>query len=1036
MKLNRILRNTWLCLSLVIFACSLSVNAQTQSTGSILRGTVQDELGGVVPGAKVTLVLPGGKTRVVTTGADGTFSLPNVNPGVYNFFVQIKGFQPFVISDLKAPHDEALKVTLLPASVEETTDIVAEAAGVSVEPDQNLTATVLGEDFIKDLPNNEDDLRDVLQALAGPGAGAASGGQSGAEILVNGFSGGRLPPKEAILKITINQNPYSAEFSQPGFGRIEIVTKPGNDNWRGTFGLNYNNSALNARNAFAVTKPDMRQQNFSFNLSGPIIKKKMSFFAHMERRDFTGGSTTNWIDATGAHAANVLAPNDNTNFSVRADYLVNQKNTLGLNYHRSQRNAENQEFAVSFGGGFGFGGNFGGGGRGGGGASGVVNFLLPERGTNSYNSTNDLQLLNTTIISSRLINEARLRLGYDTRNSSARTFGVAINVLDAFNGGGSTNGINNSHNFDYEIQDYLTYTLKKHTVKGGVQVQFVKPYSYSQSNFNGTYTFPSLACYNLIDSGAAKVCDPGGRGAYQFTLSKGSPALSYNQSESSWFINDDIRVSQTFTLSLGLRHEFQTNLGDKVNFAPRVGIAWSPFKDRKTTFRAGGGIFYQRLNENTYAQTIRFNGVTQLSYLITNPSQFLKTYKPGDPLPQTCDSTGNICKPSDALAGNTNRYILDPNLKAPYNYNFNFSVERQLPWGLTTTSNFVFSKGTHLFRTRNINAIKIDELATKAACQPAQPGQVVDINCTRPLPLEGNILQTESSAKSRFMMLNIGVNRRLGRTAMFFSNYTITDMRSDAGGQPANNYNLAGEWAQMSNRHQFFLMGRVSLPKGFSFNPMFSLRSGSPFNITLGQDANRDTSFNDRPAGIGRNADLPASLYSQVAGCRVGQLVNGVCTGTGAISFTDYLTKNFPNGIHAFGPGNVSFNANVSKTFGFGKRKDGGNANGGMGGGGGRGGGGGGRGGGGGMGGGPMGGPMGGMMGGMGGGGMRGGPGGGPGGGAEGARYTLQVSAQITNVFNHVNFGQYTGTLTSPYFYASNSASPGRQFELSMRFNF
>ena len=236
MKLNRIMRYPWLYLSLVVLAFSFSVTAQTPSGGTTLRGTVQDELGGIVPGAKVTLVLPGGKTRVVTTTADGTFALPNVSAGVYNFFVQIKGFQPHVVSDLKVPHDDAMKITLLPASVEEATDIVAEAAGVSVEPDQNLTATVLGEDFIKDLPNNEDDMLEVLQALAGPGASASGGG---AEIMVNGFRGGRLPPKEAILKITINQNPYSAEFSQPGFGRIEITTKPGNDTWRGSLGADF-----------------------------------------------------------------------------------------------------------------------------------------------------------------------------------------------------------------------------------------------------------------------------------------------------------------------------------------------------------------------------------------------------------------------------------------------------------------------------------------------------------------------------------------------------------------------------------------------------------------------------------------------------------------------------------------------------------------------------------------------------------------------------------------------------------------------------
>jgi hypothetical protein len=990
-------------LSLVVLACSSIVIAQTPpATVGTVRGQVVDDVDAVIPGAKVTLVLPGGKTRVVTTNGAGEFSIPNVAPGVYNFYVEMKEFKPFVMTDLKVPQADAMKVILGVADVEIATDVIADASGVSVEPDQNLTATVLDENFIKDLPNNEDDLRDVLQALAGPGAGAGSGGQNGAEILVNGFRGGRLPPKEAIMKITINQNPYSAEFSQPGFGRIEIMTKPGNDNWRGSINTSFRNSALDARNAFALQKPEMNQQQYGFNLSGPLIKKKMSFFANFDRTDFSGGNNTNAILPTGPFVANVLAPNDNTRMNVRVDYLINQKNTLGVSYNRSQRYTENQEFTVSFGGGFSFGRGGGGGGGfgGGGGTGGGVNFTLPERGTDSESVGNDLQIIGTTILSSRLINEARLRMGYDTRNSAARTQGVAINVLDAFNSGGSTAGISNTRQFDYEIQDYLTYTLKKHTLKGGFQTGYVNQYSFSLNNFNGTYTFPSLSEYCRI---ANVTCAPGlgtsGRGIYQFTANTGAPVIRYGQHESSWFINDDFRFSQALTVSLGLRHEFQTNLPDKNNFAPRLGIAWSPFKDRKTSFRAGAGIFYQRLNDSQYGQTLRFNGATQISYVIQNPT-FNPNYKPGDPLPGVASTN----------VQNTNVTILDPNMKAPYSYNFNGSVERQLPWGLVGSVNLLYSTSHHVFRTRNINAPRLE----RAVISPNGVITTDAVNATRPQPLLGNITQIEASARSEFKAMFVRLDRRMGRNFSFFANYSLTDIRSDAG-LPANNYDLRSEWGPVANRHSFFVMGRISLPKGIGLNPIFSVRSGSPYNITYGQDVNRDTSFNDRPAGINRNADLPASLYSQVTGCRSAG-ANGTCLQT----FADYLTLNYPNGVRAIGPGNVSMNLNLTKTFGFGKRDANANAGGGMGGmgggmGGGRGGMGGGRGGG-------MGGPMGGMMGG--------------GGGAEGARYSLQLQAQITNIFNKVNFGQYGGTLTSPYFGIANSSAPGRQIELSARFSF
>lgn len=1000
--MKRLLLTILLVLSGALFPGSVSYAQGTSS----LHGQVVDEVGAVIPGANVTITATSGpnagKPRSVVANAGGEFVVPNLLPGVYSLKVEYNGFQPFVQNDLKLPQADALKVMLTVKAVEIQTEVQAEINTVNTDPDQNQNGIVLNEEFIKaNLPDNEDDLRDYLQALAGPAAGGASGGQGGAQIMVNGFNATRLPPREAIMQIKINQNPFSPEYSQPGFGRVEIITKPGLDSLRGSFGMNFRNSALDARNAFAVTKPDLSQQRYNFNIGGPIIKKKMSFFAFMDRTNLTGASTTNAITLAGPFVANVPAPNNSTFFGIRTDYLVTNRNTLSVNYHRSMRESFNQEFAVRFGG-----GGFGGGGRGGGGgASGVTNFTLPERGTDSEGVSNDLQISNTTILTTRLINEARLRLGYDTSEARAHTPGVSINVLDAFNGGGSPTGLSNSRQFDYELQNYLTYSLKKHTIKGGVQVQHVKHNDYSASNFNGTYTFPSLDAYRAVLNG-----DPipvtSTRGRYQFTTSLGDPLLRYSQTEYSWFVNDDYRMSQSFTFSFGLRHEFQTHLADKNNFAPRLAIAWSPFKDRKTTIRAGAGIFYQRLNEGTYAMALRYNGLTQQSIIIENPV-YNPNYKPGDPLP---------------LAGNSNLSVqnsiirtLDPSLKAPSTYSLNLGVERQLPLGMVGSLTYNFSRGVHQYRSRNINAPRPELLGQLANCV----GQTTDVGCTRPDPTQGNIFQIESSASSVYHGLRFGLNRMIGRRFTVFSNYSLSFADNDSDGTgttPANNYNLASEWgpSSMNTRHTLFVGGRVTLPKGITLSPLVFASSGRPYNITLGQDVNRDTSFTDRPAGISRNSGLPASLYSQLTLCRSGvpDFNNpGACTG--GQTFGQYLAAVFPNGVNAIGPGSVNINLNISRTWGFGKRDSGA----GPGGGGGRGGGG-------------MHGGGGGMRG-MGGGGMMGG-----GGGPEGARYTVQLSANITNLLNHVNFGQYSGTLTSPYFGISNSASAARQFEMSLRFGF
>jgi hypothetical protein len=303
--------------------------------------------------------------------------------------------------------------------------------------------------------------------------------------------------------------------------------------------------------------------------------------------------------------------------------------------------------------------------------------------------------------------------------------------------------------------------------------------------------------------------------------------------------------------------------------------------------------------------------------------------------------------------------------------------------------------------------------------------------------------------------LEFGLNRRLGKITAF-GRYSLAWNRTDGEGIPANNYDLRSEWGRANNdrRHSVFVGGFVTLPKGFRLNTMINAFSGAPFNIITGFDDNGDGAINDRPLGIGRNASLPASLYSQLPDrliCVPGtspSRVNGafVCNpgGSPQVQLRDFLAKAYPNGVNPQGPGNFTVNAFLSKTIGFGRRSDNGNAqqiqnDPGFGGRGGRGGGGGG-----GRGGGPGGGPGGGgprmMGGGLGGPGGPGGPGGmmmgGPGGGAEGSRYNITFTIGATNLFNRVNFGQYSGTLGSAFFGLPSSSAPARQLDFNVRFSF
>jgi hypothetical protein len=247
---------------------------------------------------------------------------------------------------------------------------------------------------------------------------------------------------------------------------------------------------------------------------------------------------------------------------------------------------------------------------------------------------------------------------------------------------------------------------------------------------------------------------------------------------------------------------------------------------------------------------------------------------------------------------------------------------------------------------------------------------------------------------------------------MLFGNYTLSWTNSDSDGAtslPADNYNLAAEWgrAYTDRRHSVFVGGRISLPYGFNLSPFITASSGSPFSITTGFDENGDTNLNDRPSGLARNADLPASLYSLIPN----SCISGCQPGGSPVLLRDYLTANFPNGVKAENPGVFNVNLSISRTFSFGQRKDAGGQQG------------------------PGGFPGGGGRPGMGPGGM--GPMGGPPfGGGENGRFNVQLMAQITNLFNRVNYGSYSGVLGSPYFLQPSSAGGARQFELGVRFSF
>ncbi len=651
---------------LLIFT-GLFTFAQT-NTGT-LRGRVIDSLGAVVLGAEVTAVDANGAERKVQTNQAGEFSI-NLPAGKYTVRAASAGFALYENAEVEitAGRAAALDVTLSVAETQAEVNIGGEQ-NISTEPENNAGALVLKQEDIEALPDNDEDLEAALQALAGPGAGP-----NGGEIFVDGFSGGRVPPRDTIREIRVNQNPFSSEYDRLGFGRIEILTKPGTDKFRGELEFEFEDEALNSRNPFAANRAPFQVREFSTNVGGPIVKQRASYFVDFEFGDTADNSLINALILDPnlnvvPFQRSVPTPSREIEFSPRFDFQLNETNTLVARYEYERETSEN---------------------------SGLGGFDLLSRGVASRGTEHSLRLTETAVISGSIINETRFQYIRRRSTDESADDSPTIRVLDAFTGGGAGFGFAFSNEDRLEFQNYTSFVRGAHALKFGVRLRNNRLDNSSPANFAGTFTFISLDDYrNTI------LNLPGARPS-QFTIAGGEPQAKISQTDWGLFFQDDWRVNPQLTLSFGLRYENQTNISSGFNFAPRVAFAFAPGADGqnrpKTVFRGGFGVFYERFGESLSLQAIRFNGVNQQQFVVTSAAIL-------DSIIFTPDGVTNVPTVAAlaAFAQPQTTRIVAPDLQSPYTMQTALSVERQLPFKTTVSATYINAQTRRLLRSRNIN---------------------------------------------------------------------------------------------------------------------------------------------------------------------------------------------------------------------------------------------------------------------------------------------------------------------------------------------
>ena len=622
-------------------------HAQTPSASVAVSGVVQDQTGSVLPGATVDLVAPTGTVAQTTiTDGAGTFHFDRVTPGQYELRAGFEGFKPSVAKlrvTNRAPAAQRLVLDLAALSSEITVNSGNTEVGTS--SNRNVDAITIDQDMLEALPMFDNDFVATMSQFLDAG----SIGNGGVTIVVNGMEVSALNVSaSAMAQIRINQDPYSAEYSRPGRGRVEILTKPGGQTYAGEGTVIFRNASFNARNAFAATKPPEQRGIYEGFFGGPLgTSGKMSFMLSANDEILDQQSFIYAAGPDGIIQDSLPHKSSQARVGGSITRQISDKNTVSIRPNYQYESDENR---------------------------GVGGTTLATAASTFKHHEQQVTYTQQTILRPTLLNQFQMLFGHEREPTISALPTPSIVVNGAFTGGGAQADLLRTETH-INLNESLAWTKGHHLVQAGFQLpDWSERGFFDRTNFGGTFFFSGLNSY------AAGL-------PYAFTQQQGNGDLSFLEKQVGAYLKDDWQVQPGLSLGLGLRYDWQNYFHDNDNVAPRISVAYAPGNTKTNVVRAGIGVFNDRSGPVVIADVLHSQPGGLIKYVVTDP---------GYPDPFASAAAAASTPPSIVR--------LAPDVRIPQTLQYSVGLDHQLQKTLTLSLTYTGARGYHMFRSRDVNA--------------------------------------------------------------------------------------------------------------------------------------------------------------------------------------------------------------------------------------------------------------------------------------------------------------------------------------------